>query len=399
MASGPAGEAPAPDPSVAATFCATLVDEWVRAGVTDVVVAPGSRSTPITMAVANGGGLTVHVHHDERSAGFMALGLALSSGRPAVVVTTSGTAAVELHPAVVEAHQAAVPMIVVTADRPPELHSVGAPQTVEQVGLFGTSVRWACAPGVPDAAAAGSWRSIGARSVAEATDSVAGPGPVHLDLAFRDPLTGRAGPLPPGRPDGRSWHTTGGGRLALSRQGVARLTELLDADRGVIVAGAGAGDPALVLELAGATGWPVLADPPSGCRRLDERVVGAFDALLRHDGFAARQQPEVVLRLGRAPASKVLGTWLAASGARQVVVTADGRWIDPDRTAAHVLHADPTAVCTALARTVTRPHNRAWLESWASAEAAAQAALDDVLGAHPEPTEPGIARTLLATAP
>ena len=119
-----------------AAFAAALVDEWVRAGVTDVVLAPGSRSTPLALAV-DAAPLRVHVHLDERSGAFYALGLALATGRPAPVVVTSGTAAAELHPAVVEAHHAGVPLIVCTADRPPELHDVGAPQTIEQTGLFG----------------------------------------------------------------------------------------------------------------------------------------------------------------------------------------------------------------------------------------------------------------------
>src|SRR3954470_7087519 len=188
---------PAPA-DVTATFCATLADEWARADVSDVVVAPGSRSTPIALAVAGERPLRVHVHHDERSAGYLALGLGLATGRPAVVVTTSGTAAVELHPAVVEAHQAGVPLIAVTADRPPELHRIGAPQTVEQQQLFAGAVRWAADPGPADQAAAPSWRSWAARAVVEAVGSRRGPGPVHLNIPFREPLLGRAQALPPG---------------------------------------------------------------------------------------------------------------------------------------------------------------------------------------------------------
>ncbi len=152
-------------PDVTATFCATLVDEWVRGGVADVVVCPGSRSTPLALAVAADARLTVHVHHDERSAGFLALGIGLASGDPAVVVTTSGTAAAELHPAVAEAHQARVPLIVATADRPPELQDVGAPQTIDQTRLFGRSVRWFAEPGVPDDEIAATWRALASRSV------------------------------------------------------------------------------------------------------------------------------------------------------------------------------------------------------------------------------------------
>src|SRR4051794_17063640 len=151
--------------TVQATFAATLVDEWVRAGVTDAVVAPGSRSTPLAVALADDGRLRIHVVLDERSAAYRALGIGMATGRPALVVTTSGTAAVELHPAIVEAHQAGVPLLAVTADRPPELHHVRAPQTVEQHGLFAGAVRWEVDPGPVDAAAAGTWRSLAARAV------------------------------------------------------------------------------------------------------------------------------------------------------------------------------------------------------------------------------------------
>lgn len=391
-------DAPRPQ-DTQATFCAALVDEWVRCGVTDAVVCPGSRSTPMALALASDERIAVHVHHDERAGGFVALGLGLASGRPALVLTTSGTAAVELHPSVVEAHQASVPMIVLTADRPPELHHVGAPQTVDQVRLYGGAVRWFAEPGVPAPTAAGTWRSLAARSVAEATTGVAGPGPVHLNLAFREPLVGTAGELPPGRPDGAPWHTTTGKRSAVDRLGTARLEELLDADRGVIIAGAGSGDPAVVLALAAATGWPVLADPRSGCRTTASGVVAAFDAIVRHEPTAAALAPDVVLRLGAPPASKVLGQWVAGSGAVEVAVDEHGRWFDATHQAAHVLHADPAAACQALVHLVGGRSNEAWTAAWAAAEAAAQSALDAVLAGHLEPTEPGIARTVASALP
>lgn len=384
---------------LAATFCATVVDEWIRGRVTDVVLSPGSRSTPLALAVADRPELALHVHHDERAAGFLALGLGLATGRPALVVTTSGTAAVELHPAVVEAHQAGVPMIALTADRPPELHHVGAPQTVDQHHLFGRAVRWFADPGVPDGAASGSWRSLASRAVAEATTGPGGPGPVHLNLPFREPLVGTAGALPPARADGGPWHGTVGRRSAVDRFGTARLAEVLDADRGVIVAGAGAGELDAVLALARSTGWPVLADPRSGCRVDDPTVVAAFDAILRHGPTADGLRPDVVLRLGGPPASKVLAGWLAASGARQVAVDARGRWFDADRTAHQVLHADPTAVLSALTRLVGGRPAADWAGRWQRAEAAAQGRIDTVLAAHPEPTEPATARSVVAALP
>lgn len=389
-----------PEPGeVTATFCATLVDEWVRAGVTDAVVAPGSRSTPMAVALAANRGLAVHVHHDERAAAFVALGLGLASGRPAVVLTTSGTAAVELHPAVVEAHQAGVPLLVVTADRPPELHDVGAPQTVDQTHLFGRSVRWFAEPGPPVAAAVGSWRSLAARAVAEATHQPAGPGPVHLNLAFREPLVGLPGELPLGRPDGLAWHTVGGNRVAVDRSGTERLTALLDVDRGIVVVGADCGDPGAVLAFAEAAGWPVLADPRSGCRMPHRAVVSHADAILRHGPTADALLPEAVLRVGASPASKVLGGWLAASGAPQVAIDGHGRWFDADRTAHHVLAAEPTAVVNALTRLVGRPRSDAWAGRWERAEQAASQSIDGALASYSHLVEPAVARTLVSALP
>src|SRR5580765_3997571 len=180
--------------TTAATFCATLVDEWVRAGLTDAVVAPGSRSTPMALALATRPEVRLHVHHDERSAAFVALGIGRANGRPAVLLCSSGTAAANFHPAVIEAHHAEVPMLVCTADRPPELRDVAAPQTIDQTGLYTTAVRWFHDPGVPDDARRSSWRSLAARALANTAGSRAGP--VHLKLSFRDPLTGDPAALP-----------------------------------------------------------------------------------------------------------------------------------------------------------------------------------------------------------
>ena len=184
-------------------------DEWARAGVTEAVIAPGSRSTPLVVALASEHRIRLHVVLDESSAGFVALGLGLATGRPAVVVTTSGTASVELHPSVVEASLAGVPMIAATADRPAEFHDVGAAQTVEQRGLFGGAVRWSVEGGIAVAGAAASWRSLASRTVAEALAGPKGPGPVHLNLPFREPLLGATDRFTTdqGRNGGRTWHS------------------------------------------------------------------------------------------------------------------------------------------------------------------------------------------------
>lgn len=388
-----------------AAFAATLVDEWARGGVTDAVVSPGSRSTPLAVALDADGRIRCHVVLDERSAGFFALGLGLATGRPAVVLTTSGTAAVGLHPAVVEAHHAGVPLLACTADRPPELHHVGAPQTVEQDDVFAGAVRWRCSPGPAGEAGAGSWRSLAARSLLEAVGHPAGPGPVHLNLAFREPLVGpeesaqvAAGAVPAGRPAGVPWHARAAATTAPPAGLVRELAE--HGGRGVVVAGAGAGDPAAVHALAERLGWPVLADPRSGCRVPAPSTVAAADALLRAPRFAAAHHPDLVLRLGAPWASRVVAEWLAGLDVPQYLVDPHGAWLDPARTAATVVAADPGAVALAVAEAAeVRPAPEGWLEGWAGAERSAQAAVDEVLSGHPEATEPAVARRLVAALP
>ena len=235
--------------TVQATFAATVVDEWVRAGVVDAVLAPGSRSTPLALALDARPEVRVHVHLDERSAAFYALGLGLATGSPAIVLTTSGTAAVELHPAVVEAHHAQVPLLAYTADRPPELHDVGASQAIDQVHLFGRAVRWFAQPGVPDDAGRGTWRSLASRAVAEARGASGAPGPVHLNLAFREPLAGEPGEMPPARAEGGPWHS-----VARSEPGALDVSDRVAGRRGIVVAGADAPGPAAVHGMAEALG-------------------------------------------------------------------------------------------------------------------------------------------------
>ncbi len=397
--------------TTAATFCATLVDEWVRSGMTDAVIAPGSRSTPMALALEADGRLRLHVHHDERSASFMALGLGLASGRPALVLTTSGTAAVELHPAVVEAHEAKVPLLVCTADRPPELHGVGAPQTVDQQQLYGASVRLFVDPGVPEPSASASWRSIASDAYRRTVDRP--PGPVHLNLPFRDPLVGSAGVLPPGRPDGGPWH-----RPVVRAD--ALPTESLDAlaapgARGVIVAGGGIDDAEGVQDLSRALGWPVLADPRSGARVPAAYTVSHFDEILRVPALADRLRPEIVLRLGSLPASKVLGQWLAGLDAWQVGIEEDGTRYDPDRTLDGLIVAPPGAAAAELARSLSNnghepdelqievemagETSEGWAGLWAHADAVAAEAIATVLAGHGEPTEPAIARDVVRALP
>jgi 2-succinyl-5-enolpyruvyl-6-hydroxy-3-cyclohexene-1-carboxylate synthase len=379
-----------------ATFCATLVDEWVRGGVRHAVVCPGSRSTPMALALAADGRLRVHVHHDERSGAFLALGLGRATGQPAVVLTTSGTAAVELHPAVVEAHLDRVPLIAVTADRPPELREVGAPQTVDQTHLYGRATRWFADPGPPDLAVGHTWRSLGARVVAEAVGSP--PGPVHLNLPFREPLVGTVRELSEGRPGGEPWHRTLGRREAGAADVRTTVEFLRGASRGVIVAGAGIVDPGGVHVLAEATGWPVLADPRSGCRTERPNVVAHADALLRV--ASPLREAEVVVRFGAPPASKVMAQWLDGLAVAQVLVDRDGAWLDPGRTAALVVAAEPGTFARQLAPLVAGPtSDPAWAQAWRTADAAVEASFGALLDGPGPVTEPGVARSVAASVP
>jgi 2-succinyl-5-enolpyruvyl-6-hydroxy-3-cyclohexene-1-carboxylate synthase len=382
-------------------FARTLVDEWVRAGVRHAVVAPGSRSSPLAIAILSDPRLVVHVRLDERSAAFFALGTALATGVPAVVVTTSGTAVTEVHAAVVEADLARVPLIVVTADRPPELHGVGAPQTVEQVGIFGRAVRFAVDAGVPDAAGRPFWRSLGSRLVAESRSASAGPGPVHANLAFREPLTGPEDPLPAGRDGGAPWHTVVRAPAA-PPAAVARFLDLVRGRRGVFLAGGGAtraGEEGPLLALAAVLGWPILADVRALPRVLVDAVIAHGDGIVRSATARTKLAPEIIVHLGSPHASRELSSYLtelAAAGVPSLLIDPFGTFEDPERAVATVIAADPVELCR-VARGelgVDDGADAAWLASWRMADDAAERAIADQLAGAEAPTEPGLARAL-----
>ena len=372
------------------TFCATLVDQWMALGMQHAVVAPGSRSTPMALALAARDDLQVHVAHDERTAAFMALGIGQSTGVPAALLCTSGTAAAHFHAAVIEADLSGVPMLVLTADRPPELQGIGAPQTIDQIELYGDTVRLFVSADVPDATMAHTWRDL-ADDAWLAACGVDG-GPVHMNLPFREPLVGVIGALPPVMDHDESdddpfddavWFMT---RLSMEE-----LAAMLDVPHGVVVAGRGVDDVQAVADLADALGWPVLADPRSGCRSLAGSVC-AFDSLVRHQPFAASHVPQVVLHLGEPPASKVLGQWLQASGAVHVQVHAQGRTIDPLGIVTERVYGEASAVCESVLPLVGASVDPSWRAGWSAADAAAQQAIVAALGN--ELSEPAVARAL-----
>ena len=376
----------------------TLTDELARGGVTEACLAPGSRSAPLSLALLADERFRVHVRIDERSASFLALGLAKATGAPAVVLSTSGTAAANFHPAVVEAHESRTPMIVVTADRPPELRATGANQTIDQIKLYGDSVRWFCEIGAADEAegSARYWRSLASRAIAESNGPR--PGPVHLNAAFREPLVPGAERWPhsiEGRPGGGPWHRVERAPREPDDDLVAELVRRIDrAERGVIVAGDGAGAPRSWLRLAEAAAYPIIAEPTSGLR--SGAAISTYDALLRHERFA-RHRPEIVLRVGKPGTSKVLGAWL--EGADQVLVDDGAAPLDPDRAVGMIIDAGPDRTGIALAKAISGRAASDWYEKWRRAESLARNAMDQTIDSYPEPTEPRIARDVARSLP
>jgi 2-succinyl-5-enolpyruvyl-6-hydroxy-3-cyclohexene-1-carboxylate synthase len=381
-------------------FARTLVDEWTRHGVTDACLAPGSRSAPLALALAGDDRIRLHVLLDERSASFFALGLARATGRPAPLLCTSGTAAANFHPAVLEAHHGRVPMIVCTADRPPELRDTGAGQTVDQLKLYGASVRWFHEANVPtDHAGAGAeWRALASRAVAEAQGAPSGP--VHLNLLFREPLvpTGEELVDAPGRSDDRPWTAHAPGVRAPSVEMLDALAHLVaDRPRGLVVAGWGAGvRPATALRFAEAAGWPVLADPLSNLRV--PGTVATYDPLLRVPGFAGAHRPDVVLRIGAPTTNKVAVQWLTPD-VDQVLVDPDGAWLDPQHAVSGRMVADPELLLGALADAVDVMVDDEWVGRWNTSDALARAAVDDLVDGWSEPFEGRVARDVVAAVP
>lgn len=277
------------------------------------MICPGSRSTPLALACVERPELTLHVRIDERSAGFFAIGRALVTGLPVAIVVTSGTAAAELHACVAEADQAFVPLLVVTADRPPELHGVGAPQTIDQHELFSSMVRRFEDPGVADLGANGGWRDLARRLWASARGSASTSGPVHLNAAFVEPLV--APPLElPIRTDFETSTPTA--------PPVSRPIDL-GGQRVLCVVGRGV-DPEVIRQCT-AMNWVVLGDATT---------LGSlpyFDSILRSEAFAKRARPDVVVRLGGICASKVLQETLRRWGVRTIAFEGAGYVSDPDR--------------------------------------------------------------------
>jgi 2-succinyl-5-enolpyruvyl-6-hydroxy-3-cyclohexene-1-carboxylate synthase len=390
-------------------LASAMVEELARCGVRRAAVSPGSRSTPLALALWRQPAIEVTVLLDERSAGFFALGTALASRTPAAVLCTSGSAAANLHPAVVEADEAAVPLIVLTADRPPELRGIGAGQTIDQLKLYGEAVRWFCEVGTHEADDDGllHFRSVACRAYAAAAGDPR-PGPVHLNVPWREPLApipaeGEVTASDPLALEGRGQRPLSAvSRSAASPQPqlVEELCERIAGEPlGLIVAGRQP-DPALaepLARLASAARYPILAEPTSQLRHGPHdrsRVISAYDLLARPRSVPL--EPRLVLRVGDMPTSRALREWLAGiGGLRQIVIDPVADWRDPSRRAESLIRADPADLAGRLAELLAERGREeedaaeAFVGAWTAADRAARAALAAEVAALDDLSEPG----------
>ena len=363
-----------------------FVEELYRCGMRHAVTSPGSRNAPLALTLAAQEGVEAVSVLDERSAGFVALGMAKASGRPVAVTCTSGTAAANLHPAVVEAWEARVPLIVLTADRPPELREIGAGQAIDQIKLYGSAAKWFVEVGThdPSRETAIHHRALACRAYFTAAGGR--PGPVHLNFPLREPLAPAPEELEAadweGRENGRPWTELREHASAPHSDDVHDVASRLAAEpRGAIVCGPCHEDVAdAASRLAAETGWPLLAEPTSGVRCGDHdrsHVIAHYDVLLRVEKFTREHAPGLVLRVGDMPTSKPLRSFVAQSS--QIVIDPHGAWHEPTRTAELLVQAAAAPTLDALASAVemrSAARDEGWLPGWSDADARVWAAVE-----------------------
>lgn len=354
-------------------YTAAFVAELVHSGITEVVVSPGSRSTPMAMVMAEHPGLNIHIHVDERSAAFFALGMAKASGEPVAILCTSGTAAANYFPAVAEANLSRIPLIVITADRPHELRDVGAPQAIDQIHLYGHHVKWFAEMALPENSTEmlRYVRSVCGRAAAVAIKAPAGP--VHLNFPFREPLI-------PKLNNENLFHLKErqgkyvkvyNGDLTIGRDEIKEIAAAIKGKQnGVIVCGQidDKDFAPAVTQLASILNFPILADPLSQLRsgnHSHECVIDAYDTFLRNEDAKEFLAPELVIRFGAMPVSKALTIFLKENQqAIQVVVDGGGGWRDPAAMATDMIYCHEATFCKELCAELTLNPNRGFLDKW-----------------------------------
>ncbi|HET6776730.1 MAG TPA: 2-succinyl-5-enolpyruvyl-6-hydroxy-3-cyclohexene-1-carboxylic-acid synthase [Actinomycetota bacterium] len=379
---------------VALACMSALVDGLVSQGLEHACISPGSRSTPLAVALSRHPDVSVHVHLDERSSAFFGLGMAKATERPVAVACTSGTAAANLFPAVVEASMSRTPLVLLTADRPPELHGVGANQTIDQRELFGGYVKRFVDTGVPgEQPDVSHWFAVGLAATDVARRHP--PGPAHVNLPFREPLTPSADDIQIGHDLLSSGRGRAGARTR--RTDVEALAEQMKGvERGVLFAGSLRRDAFPVVELARTLGWALIAEPTSGLRVSGALSAGAF--LLASESFLSTHVPELVVQVGAAPTSRA-GLAFVADSKRLVIVDPDGLVADPAHHASLRVEADPASLSRALLKRTESRGGSGWWREWEEADRIARRAVDELVDSWEEPFEGRVARDLAAFVP
>ncbi|MCY8273160.1 2-succinyl-5-enolpyruvyl-6-hydroxy-3-cyclohexene-1-carboxylic-acid synthase [Bacillus sonorensis] len=352
-------------------YIGNFIDELSLAGVTEAVICPGSRSTPLAILAAAHPDMNIHVHVDERSAGYFALGMAKAKRNPVALICTSGTAAANFYPAVVEAHYSRIPLIVLTADRPHELREVGAPQAIDQQFLFGNFVKYFTDSALPDAHPdmLAYIRTVASRAVGEA--SKAPNGPVHINFPLREPLMPNLDDEPFQRTETSRHVSVANGRAAADQQALESLMALIrNTEEGVIVCGELLNEDVKrhILSLSETTGYPILADPLSNLRNgghSKESVIDSYDSLLKDEELKGLLMPKLVIRFGPMPVSKPLFQLLKQHPAiEQIIVDPDGGWRDPTHRGSYMLHCTEQEFAEAAAVSISEKRSEQWLEKW-----------------------------------
>ncbi|NNN21394.1 MAG: 2-succinyl-5-enolpyruvyl-6-hydroxy-3-cyclohexene-1-carboxylic-acid synthase, partial [Acidimicrobiales bacterium] len=393
-------------------FVTILINSWAELGICHAVIAPGSRSTPLALGLMRDKRISVHTKLDERSAGYVGLGIGLKTGVPAVVVTTSGTAAISLYPSIAEASLSRVPLIAVTADRPNDLHGVGAPQTLDQDGIFSKFTRWEISWPPATKSDEYAWASLGARSFFEAKYGGEGPGPTHLNLAFREPLLDRdqvsqkTVTVPKFTSSQKSAKLDGADTASLFRAG----------GKGVFVLSSNCGfeDSSVLIDLANRLSWPVVAELTSGLRNGSQNVIEHADLLMKVREIADDLVPDTIVAFGTQTSSKATNLWMKTcreKGSQIIFVDPFWRFGDPDRIASRFFDCDPDDFIDQVGAIVEKVSDKSvdkgptsgegssWLSSWQKYDQKAEGAIEKALGQSNSLTGPEVARTLYDSLP
>lgn len=361
-------------------YLAAFIDGLAKFGVNEVVISPGSRSTPLAMLFAEHPNIQVYMNIDERSAAFFALGLAKASKQPVAVLCTSGTAAANYYPAVVEANLSRVPLIVLTADRPPELRDVGAPQAIDQINLYGNHVRWFREMALPEQgdSAKKYVRSQAARAVSVASGVL--PGPVHLNFPLREPLLPRLEPVPFDQSE-HCHSVVPKTNFHVSEETINAVSNLCKkARKGLIVCGVmdDSEFSAAVVELADRLGYPVLADPLSQLRSMSDAsdlIMDSYDAILRAEAAKTALEPDVVIHFGGMPVSKSLSLFFKGlPRVQHIFVDGNGGWRDPNYLSPEMIYCSETIFCKKLSG-FKYEKNETWINRWKQVNALAKNAI------------------------